>query len=67
MTKNTSQQSMILFEESIRSKYTKQNYTSHLNQFKKFSNIYDENQWLECSINDLQIMLENYTLTIKSV
>ncbi len=65
LIKNISQRSMILFEESIRSKYTKQNYISHLNQFKKFTGIHDENQWLEFPTNDLQVMLENYILYLK--
>jgi len=56
---------MVLFEKSIRSKYTKQNYTSHLNQFKRFIGIHDESQLLEFSTNDLQIMLEDYLLHLR--
>ena len=56
---------MTLFEESIKSKYTKKNYVSHLNQFKKFTEISEESQWLDIPVQDLQTMLENYIFYLK--
>ena len=57
--------SMNLFEESIKSKYTKMNYTSHLNQFKEFTGVSCEDQWLIIPQKDLQIMLENYIMHLR--
>ncbi len=56
---------MILFEESIKSKHTKKNYTSNLTQFRKFTGLFNEKKLLEIFINDLQIMLENYVLYLR--
>ena len=56
---------MMLFEESIKSKYTKRNYTSHLNAFKKFTGMSDESQWLEIPVKDLQTMMENYLIYLR--
>ena len=56
--------SMILFEESIRSKYTKKNYTSHLNSFKEFSGL-DSIELLSTSPEYLQNMLEDYLIKLK--
>lgn len=65
MSKHTNQRSMMLFEESIKSKYTKQNYISHLNQFKKFSGISDVDHWLNIPSNELQTVLEDYVIYLK--
>ena len=56
---------MILFEESIKSKYTKRNYTSHINQFKKFTGVTNTSQWLKISPKKLQIMLEDYAIHLR--
>ncbi len=56
---------MILFKESIKSKYTERNYTSHLNEFKKFTGISNEDQWLEIPMKDLQTMMENYIIHLR--
>ena len=59
------QRSMVLFAESIKSKYTKCNYVSHLNTFKKFVGIDDEDEFLNMSGEKLQAMLENYVIHLK--
>lgn len=59
------QRSMVLFTESIKSKYTKYNYVSHLNTFKKFIGINDEDELLDMSKKNIQIMLENYVMYLR--
>ena len=65
ITSISHRRSMILFKESIKSKYTKMNYTSHLNQFKKFTGVSCEDQWLIIPQKDLQIMLEDYIMHLR--
>ncbi len=55
----------LLFEESIKSKYTKKNYTSHLNSFLNFANITSQNQLTSIPNTDLQYNLENYLIELK--
>lgn len=57
MSESKNLRSMILFEESIKSKYTKRNYTSHLNQFKKFTGVSNVTEWLDNPTKDLQMMV----------
>ncbi len=61
----TKQRSMVLFEESIKSQYTKKNYTSHMNQFMKFLNINNMNQLLLIPKPNLQNSLEDYLIELK--
>lgn len=56
---------MILFEESIKSKYTAKNYNSHLKQFIKFMKIDSVNTLLLYSTSELQYGLENYLIELK--
>ena len=56
---------MILFEESIRSKYTVKNYNSHLKQFIKFMNVNSIDLLLLYSSSELQYELENYLIELK--
>ena len=65
ITAISDRRSMTLFKESIKSKYTKMNYTSHLNQFKEFTGVSCEDQWLIIPQKDLQIMLENYIMHLR--
>ena len=58
--------STILFEESIKSKYTKKNYVSHLNQFKEYSGL-DSIKLLSTSQEHLQDMVENYLIQLKHI
>ncbi len=55
----------ILFEESIKSKYTAKNYNSHLKQFIKFMKIDSVDTLLLYSTSELQHELENYLIELK--
>ncbi len=55
----------MLFEESIKSKYTKKNYTSHLNQFKQFARVTSDYELLAIPQPTLQHILENYLISLK--
>ena len=59
------QRGLMLFEESIRSKYTKQNYQSNLNQFIKFARINSSIKLLTISQMKLQHILEDYLVDLK--
>lgn len=61
----TKPRSIILFDESIRSRYTKNNYNSHLNQFIRFLGITSPDKLLLIPQNDLQQLLEDYLLELK--
>ncbi len=61
----TKQRGSLLFEESIKSKYTKKNYTSHLNQFLTFADFDSQNQLLSVPHLELQYKLENYLIELK--
>ncbi len=65
MTTYPTSRATILFEESIKSKYTKKNYTSHLNQFLRFADMHSENQLLKIPHMELQYKLENYLIELK--
>ncbi len=56
---------MILFEESIRSKYTKRNYTLNLNRFMVFAGLESFDKILSISQMHLQHMLEDYLIDLK--
>ncbi len=60
------QRGMKLFEESIRSKYTKRNYYSHLNHFMKFMKAGSADDVLMLSPSELQRGVEDYLMTLKS-
>ena len=62
---NTKPRGMVLFEESIKSKYTKKNYICHLNQFMLFSNIKTIDELLEISNYKIQCLLEDYLIELK--
>jgi len=55
----------VRFEESIRSKYTKKNYTSHLSQFMGFAGKKSPEQLLLVSSTELQHLMEDYLLVLK--
>ncbi len=56
---------MILFEESIKSKYAAKNYNSHLKQLLKFMKIGSVDALLLYSSSELQYELENYLIELK--
>ena len=57
---------MILFEESIKSKYTAKNYNSHLREFVKFLNLSSADMLLSIPQLQLQNRLEDYLIVLKS-
>ena len=61
----TKQRNILLFEESIKSKYTKRNYNSHLRQFQKFVSRYTQEDLSEISHQSLQGLLEDYLMELK--
>lgn len=63
--KFTRLQCTTLFSESIKSKYTKKNYDSHLAQFQKFANIPSTNDLAAIHQDTLQYLLENYLIELK--
>ena len=57
--------STLLFEESIKSKYTKANYKAHLDRFKKFANISTDDELAKISQEHLQNLLEDYLIELR--
>lgn len=55
---------MLLFEEGIRSKYTKKNYANHLRQFERFSGL-GYTKILTTPQAQLQEILEDYLIHLK--
>ena len=60
----SNQINMILFEESIKLKYTAKNYNSHLNQFIRFMRIDSVDTLLPYSSSELQYELEDYLIPL---
>ena len=56
---------ILLFEESIKSKYTKRNYVGHLNQFLDFAKIDSVDGLLKIKHERFQDLLENYLMKLK--
>ena len=59
------QRSMLLFEQTIKSKYTLRNYQDHLKRFLKFTKLRDYDSLLKSSKDDIQIMIEDYVMDLK--
>ena len=57
--------SRTLFNESIKSKYTKINYNTHLREFKKFADMSNIDELLIMSSEELQNLLEDYLMNLK--
>ncbi len=55
---------ILLFEESIKSKYTKKNYSQHLKEFEKYSKL-NSIELLNISQEYLQQLLEDYLIHLK--
>ncbi len=62
---NTKSRGTILFDESIRSKYTKKNYDSHIKEFKRFAKISIIDELLFMPQEKLQELLEDYLIHLK--
>jgi len=61
------QRSLLLFEQSIRSKWTLRNYRKSLARFMDFHKIKDFDSLLEIPSDDLQVMIEDYVIDLKKV
>ncbi len=57
--------STMLFEEGIKSKYTKRNYVAHLREFKKFSGLENNAELLNMDKERLQQLVEDYLIRLK--
>jgi len=59
------QRSMLLFEQTIKSKYTLRNYREHLKRFLEFTKLKDYDSLLKLSKDDIQILIEDYVMYLK--
>lgn len=59
------QRSLLIFEESIKSKATRSNYTDHLNRFLQFTRLKDYDSLLKLDSDQLQTILEDYVMHLK--
>jgi len=59
------QRSMLLFEQTIKSKYTLRNYREHLNRFLKYTKLRDYDSLLKLSKDDIQFLIEDYVMYLK--
>ena len=55
----------VLFNESIRSEYTRKNYCTHLLQFQRFAGMSSVDELAHISHENMQALLENYVLELK--
>ena len=56
---------IILFDESIKSEYTRKNYNVHLKQFRGFSGLSSNEDLLTISQDKLQVILEDYLIYLR--
>ena len=59
------QRSILLFEESIKSKSTRKNYLDHIKRFLKFTKLKDYDSILKIEPEQLQTILEDYVMHLK--
>lgn len=60
------QRCLMLFSQAIKSKATKETYLWQLEQFKKWAEIKTYDDLIKPTDNELQILLEDYTMYLKS-
>lgn len=60
------QRSLLIFEESIKSKATRKNYIDHINRFLEFTKLKDYDSILKIESNQLQTILEDYVIHLKN-
>ena len=60
------QRSILIFEQTIKSKYTRKNYLDHLNRFLQFTNLKDYDSILKVDADPLQTILEDYVMYLKT-
>ena len=61
------QHGLLLFEESIKSKYTRKNYISNLNLFGQFAGICCSGKLLDIKKKELQNLIEDYVIHLRQV
>jgi hypothetical protein len=59
------QRSLLLFEESIKSKVTRNNYLDHMKRFLAFTKLRDYDSLLKLESEQLQTILEDYVMHLK--
>ena len=57
--------STLLFEESIKSKYTRANYKAHVDRFKRFAGIDTDDELARMPQESLQSLLEDYLIELR--
>ena len=55
----------VLFEESIKSEYTKKNYCAHMKQFRAFAGLSSDEEILAVGQDGLQTVLEDYLMHLR--
>ena len=60
------QRCLVLFNESIKSPYTRQNYIQHIKKFQKYANITSLDDLAIISSTNLQTLLEDYLVHLKN-
>ena len=60
------QRSLLIFEQTIKSRYTRRNYLDHLDRFLKFTNLKDYDSILKVDPAQLQTILEDYVIHLKN-
>lgn len=65
MSKLQESRSWLRFNESIKSKYTKMNYRSHLKAFMKYMQVFDSDKLSKIEPADLQYGIEDYVVFLK--
>ncbi|MCH7562046.1 MAG: site-specific integrase [Thaumarchaeota archaeon] len=59
------QRSLLLFENSLKTKATTEKYLYYLKRFKNFYKLKDYDSMLTIELKQLQIMIEDYVMTLK--
>lgn len=65
MNGNTKPRCVSLFDESIKSKYTRKNYGAHLKQFRAFVGLSSNEDILTMGQDHMQTLLEDYLIHLK--
>ena len=59
--------SLLIFEESIKSKATCSNYLDHLSRFLRFTKLKDYDSLLKLDTDQTQTILEDYVMHLKKI
>jgi len=58
---------MLIFEQALKSDFTKQTYKYHLKKFREWAKIKSFEGLLQAPQKDIQIMLEDYVIYLKKI